>query len=391
MKQIPKRIVRTSTRPEMWSGLSAARSTLVNVTSSRLVSLDAFRGLTIAAMVLVNNPGTWTAVYAPLRHAAWHGLTPTDVIFPFFLFIVGVAIPPSLAGRPRLTALARVLRRAAVIFALGLVLNGFPGFDWSTVRIPGVLQRIAVCYLIAAVLFLTTSWRVQAAAATALLLAYWAAMTLIPVPGFGAGDLGPEGNLAAWVDRRVLGAHIWRAARVYDPEGILSSVPAVATALFGVLAGQWVQSPRTPRTKVTGLVLVGALGVALGAEWGTWFPLNKALWTSSYAVLTTGLALLVFAACYWAIEICGWRRWATPFVVFGVNALPLFFFSSLAAVWLTRVRVDGGGHLQSAVFERAFGPWFSPPTASLAYAVAYVLVWWAAMWLLYRAGIRLRA
>jgi predicted acyltransferase len=375
----------------MCSGLSAARSTLVNVTSTRLVSLDAFRGLTIAAMVLVNNPGTWTAVYAPLRHAAWHGLTPTDVVFPFFLFIVGVAIPPSLAGRPRLTALRRVLRRAVLIFALGLLLNAIVGFDWSTIRIPGVLQRIAVCYLIAAILFLTASWRVQAAAAVALLLGYWAAMTLVPVPGAGAGDLGPEGNLAAWVDRQVLGPHLWRAAPVYDPEGILSTVPAVATVLFGVLAGQWLQIPRTPRTKVTGLVLAGALGVALGAEWNNWFPLNKALWTSSYAVLTAGLALLVFAACYWAVEICGWRRWATPFVVFGVNALALYFLSTLVAVWLTRVRVDGGGPLQKLVFERGFAAWLSPVNASLAYALAYVVVWWAAMWLLYRAGIRLRA
>jgi predicted acyltransferase len=354
------------------------------------VPLDAFRGLTMAGMVLVNNPGTWTAVYAPLRHAAWHGLTPTDVVFPFFLFIVGVAIPPSLDGQPKLTAFARVLRRAVVIFALGVVLNGFPDFDWATIRIPGVLQRIAVCYVVAAVLFLTTSWRVQAVVATTLLLSYWAAMTWVPVPGFGAGDLGPEGNLAAWVDRTVLGPHIWRAARVYDPEGILSTVPAVATVLFGVLAGQWVHSARTPRTKLTGLILAGALGLALGVEWGNWFPFNKALWTSSYAVLTVGLALLIFAACYWAIEICGWRRWATPFVVFGVNALALYFLSSLAAHAMTRIRIDDT-RLQRLVFERVFAPWASPVNASLAYAVAYVLVWWGAIWLLYRAGIRLRA
>lgn len=375
----------------MWSGLSGARSTLVSVTSSRLVSLDAFRGLTIAGMVLVNNPGTWEAVYPPLRHAQWHGLTPTDVVFPFFLFIVGVAIPPSLEGRPKLAALARVLRRAIVIFVLGIVLNGFPGFDWATIRIPGVLQRIAVCYLIAAALFLTTGWRTQAGVAAALLLGYWGAMTLIPVPGYGAGHLGPEGNLAAWVDRTLLGPHIWPAARVYDPEGVLSTLPAVATVLFGVLAGQWVRSARTPRTKVIGLLLVGALGVALGAEWGNWFPLNKALWTSSYAVLTAGLALLVFAACYWAVEICDWTRWARPFVVLGVNALALYVLSSLAAVGLTLIRVDGGGTLQKLVFERAFTAWLSPINASLAYAVAYVLVWWVAMWLLDRAGLRLRA
>src|SRR5205814_264694 len=190
----------------------------------RLRSLDAFRGLTIAAMVLVNNPGTWAAVYAPLTHARWHGLTPTDVIFPFFLFIV-------------------------------------------------------------------------------------------PVPGYGRGNLGPEGNLAAWLDRAVLGPHIWRAARVYDPEGILSTVPAVATTLLGVLTGRWAQSARPPRVITGGLALAGALGAVLGAAWGVWFPVNKALWTSSYAVLTAGLALLVFAACYWATEVRGWRRWAAPFVV----------------------------------------------------------------------------
>jgi predicted acyltransferase len=375
----------------MWWGLSAAGSTLVNVLSGRLVSLDAFRGLTMAGMILVNNPGTWTAIYAPLRHAAWHGLTPTDVVFPFFLFIVGVAIPPSLAGRPRAAALLRVLRRAVVIFALGLLLNGFPSFDWSTIRIPGVLQRIAVCYLLAAIVFLATSWRVQVGIAAALLLGYWGAMTLIPVPGYSAGQLGPEGNLAAWIDRAVLGPHIWRAARVYDPEGMLSTVPALATVLFGVLTGQWVFSRRPPRTITTGLLLAGAFGVALGAEWGNWFPINKALWTSSYAVLTAGLALLGFAACYWAVEVCGWQRWTRPFVVFGVNALPLYFLSSLAAHALTLVRVDGGGTLQKLLFERVFAPWASPVDASLAYAVAYLLVWSGAMWLLFRLGIRLRA
>ena len=374
----------------MWSGMSIAGSTLVDVVSGRLVSLDAFRGLTIAAMVLVNNPGTWAAVYAPLRHAPWHGLTPTDVIFPLFLFIVGVAIPASLDGRPMVTALLRVLRRSLMIFALGLVLNGFPAFDWSTIRIPGVLQRIAVCYAVAAMLFLATGWRTHAAVGGALLLGYWGAMTLIPVPGFGAGHLTPEGNLAAWLDRAVLGPHILRVSRVYDPEGILSTAPALATVLMGVLTGQWLRSRRAPRTITMGMVLLGALGVALGAEWGNWFALNKALWTSSYAVLTGGVALLAFAGCYWAIEVCGWHRWAKPFVVFGLNALALYFLSSLAAIQLTLMRA-GDRSVQQAIFEGVFAPWAAPPAASLAYALAYVLVWWCAMWGLYRLGIRLRA
>jgi predicted acyltransferase len=335
--------------------------------SGRLLSLDAFRGLTIAGMVLVNNPGTWAAVYPPLRHAEWHGLTPTDVVFPFFLFIVGMAIP---LARP---SFGRVLRRAAVIGALGLALNAAWGFDPATLRIPGVLQRIAVCYLVAALLFLTTSWRTQAIVTAALLLGYWGVMH---------GDLSPEGNLAARLDRAVLGPHILRLTRVYDPEGILSTLPAIATTVLGVLAGRWV---RNARATAGGVALAGAIGVGLGAAWSLVFPLNKSLWTSSYVVLTAGLALLVFAACYWAIEIRGWRRWATPFVVLGVNALALFFLSTLAAVVLIR----SGAH--KVVYQSLFAPWAAPVNASLAFAVAYLLVWWGVMWGFSRAGIRLRA
>jgi predicted acyltransferase len=339
----------------------------------------------MAAMVLVNNPGTWRAVYAPLRHADWHGLTPTDVIFPCFIFIVGVAIPLS---RP---TPGRVLRRAAIIFALGIVLNGAPYFDWSTIRIPGVLQRIAVCYLAAALLFLSTRWRTQVAVTAALLLGYWALLTLVPVPGYGRGDLGPEDNLAAWVDRAVLGApHLWKVARIYDPEGILSTIPAIATALLGVLTGQWLQSGRDPRRIFAGLTVAGAIATVLGMAWGIVFPVNKSLWTSSYVLLTGGLALLLFAVCYWAIELRGRRRWAAPFVVFGVNALLLFFFSTLMARALTLIHV-GGATLQRALFDRAFAPWASPINASLAYAIAYLLFWWLVLWALDRAGIRLRA
>jgi predicted acyltransferase len=342
----------------------------------RLVSLDAFRGLTMAAMVLVNNPGTWSAVYPPLRHAEWHGLTPTDVIFPFFLFIVGVAIPLARPGP------GRILRRAAVIFALGLLLNAVPSFDWATLRIPGVLQRIAVCYLVASLLFLRTDWRTQAAVTGVLLLGYWALIQ---------GDLSPADNLAARIDRAVLGPpHLLRLTRVYDPEGILSTLPAIATVLLGVLTGHWLQSSRPPRAIARGLAVAGALGVVVGAAWGLWLPVNKALWTSSYAVLSAGLALLVFAMCYWAIEVRDARRWAWPFGVLGVNALALFFLSSLTAILFITIRVDGG-HVQGWLFRHLFAPWARPVNASLAYAVAYVLLWWLAMWGLYRAGVRLRA
>ena len=366
-------------------------SRLVNV-PARLRSLDAFRGLTIAGMILVNNPGTWSAIYPPLRHAAWHGLTPTDLIFPFFLVIVGLAIPPSLGGRSPSQAVVRVARRAAVIFALGLVLSAVPDFSLATLRIPGVLQRIAVCYLVAAVLFLTTGWRTQAAVTATLLLGYWAALTLVPVPGYGPGHLGPEGNLGAWLDRTLLGqAHLWRVSRVYDPEGILSTVPAIATVLIGVLAGSVMKREREPRATAAGLALAGAVATMVGAAWALAFPLNKALWTSSYAVLSAGLALLTFALCYWAVEIRGWRRWASPFVVLGVNALAVYFLSQLTAQLLVWLRVDAGVSAKRFLFEHAFAPWASPVNASLAYAATYLLLWWVAMWGLDRAGIRLRA
>lgn len=365
-----------------------ARAAPIRSEPSRLVSLDAFRGLTVAAMVLVNNPGTWRAVYPPLRHADWHGWTLTDVIFPTFLFVVGVAIPLALGPRReqagRGAVMARVLRRSVIIFALGIALNVLPASDWSTLRIPGVLQRIAVCYLVAAVLFLTTRWRAQAAVAAALLLGYWVVMTVVPVPGYGAGDLSQEGNLAAYLDRALLGSHLWRGSRVYDPEGILSTVPALATTLLGVLTGRWLRSGRPPRAIARGLGLGGAAGVAFGLLWSVWFPVNKALWTSSYAVLMAGLAAWGLAACYGVVEVQGARRWARPFVAFGVNALALYFLSSLAAQLLA---LTG---LHAWLFARLFAPWAAPVNASLAFAVAYVLVWWAAMQALDRAGLRLR-
>jgi predicted acyltransferase len=358
------------------------------VQPSRLLSLDAFRGLTVAAMVLVNNPGTWRAVYAPLRHAEWHGWTPTDLIFPFFLFIVGVAIPLALgrriaggAGRPQVVV--KILRRSVIVFGLGLLLHAVPGFDFASIRIPGVLQRIAVCYLVAALVFLWTGWRTQAALVAVLLLGYWATLTLVPVPGFGTGRLDPEGNLAAYLDRLVLGPHIWRAARVYDPEGLLSTLPAIATTLMGVLAGQWLKAAQTREAAAFGLLMAGVVGLALGELWGVWFPVNKALWTSSYAVLTAGVALIALALCYWLVEVRGVRGWTRPFVVLGVNALALFFVSTLVARLLIAFELHGW------LFAHLFAPWAAPINASLAFAVAYLAVWFAVMWLLDRRGLRL--
>jgi predicted acyltransferase len=368
------------------------------VQGGRLVSLDVFRGLTVAGMVLVNNPGTWRAVYAPLRHADWHGLTPTDLVFPFFLFIVGVAIPLALGrrlaeGERRGSIIRRIVRRAAIIFALGLALHAVANPDLATLRIPGVLQRIAVCYLVAAVLFVTTGWRTQAILAAVTLFGYWAALALVPVPGFGAGDLGKEGNLAAWLDRTLLGPHIWRVGRVYDPEGILSTVPAIVTTLTGVFTGRYLARVRPPAATVRGLLVAGAMGIAAGLLWDPWFPINKSLWSSSYVVFTTGAALVALAACYWLIEIRGWRWWTPPPVVLGVNALAVFFLSTLLAILLVRVRVPAGGGsprpLQSVLFEALLAPWLPAAAASLAWALGSVLLWVLLMWPFFRRGVRL--
>jgi predicted acyltransferase len=364
----------------------------------RLLSLDVFRGITVAAMVLVNNPGTWRAVYGPLRHADWHGWTPTDLIFPFFLFIVGVAIPFGLGRRldadhGRGQIVLKVLRRAVVIFLLGLVLHAISSMDLATIRIPGVLQRIAVCYLVASLVFLALGRGAQLWIATVALLAYWAALTLIPVPGFGAGDLGKEGNLAAWIDRTVLGAHIWRVGRVYDPEGILSTIPAIATTLLGVLTGQWLRGARVSAAIARRLLFSGVAGVVIGLAWGRWFPINKSLWTSSYAVFTAGAALLALAACYWLIEIKRSRWWTGPFRLLGVNALAVFFLSTLLAILLARISMlSAGGRahsLQAIVFDALFAPWTSPAAASLAWAAANIVLWLAILWPFSRRGLRL--
>jgi len=348
-------------------------------------------------MVLVNNPGTWRAVYPPLRHAEWHGWTPTDLIFPFFLFIVGVAIPLALSrrlpgGQPRSSVVTKILRRSTIIFALGVLLHAIPNFDLATIRIPGVLQRIALCYLVAALLFLWTGWRVQVGLAIALLLGYWALLTLVPVPGFGEGRLDPEGNLAAYVDRALFGQHVWRAARVYDPEGLLSTLPAIVTTLAGVLAGHWLRRGDSRRKIVLGLFAAGLAGILLGEIWHAWFPINKALWTSSYALFTAGAALVGLAACYWLVEMRGHRAWTRPFVLLGVNALALFFLSSLVARLLIVIKVPGEAgrtSLHGWLYGHLFAPWASPVNASLAYAMAYLALWLGVMWLLDRYQIRL--
>jgi len=380
----------------------------------RLVSLDVLRGATIAAMILVNNPGSWEHIYWPLEHAEWNGWTPTDLIFPFFLFIVGVAMTFSFAarlnrgeGRGRLAW--HVFTRSLILFAIGLFLNAFPGFSWHGLRIMGVLQRIGICYLAAGLLYLAT-WRVQtlpdgskraksdwifiAACAVVLLVGYWAALKFVPVPGYGIGRLDPDGNLGAYLDRKIMGGHLWAQSGTWDPEGMLSTLPAIATALLGILTGEWLRSARTGPRKAEWLAAVGAVLLVVGRILHPFFPINKNLWTSTFVIFTGGFAMLLLAACYWFVDLKGYRRWAAPFLVFGRNAIAVYFLSML----LVEVAITWGFHDSDGDFQTwydwfystFFVPHASPKNASLAFAIFYVLLWLVLMWPLDRKRIYLR-
>lgn len=367
----------------------------------RLASLDSFRGLAIAGMILVNNPGSWGHIYAPLRHAEWHGFTPTDQIFPAFLFIVGAAIPFTLA-RYRAAAPEgrgafhrRLIRRVAVLFALGLVLNfsselldwavnGAP-VDVSTLRIMGVLQRIALAYLLAVLLVLTLPPRLQVAVVALVLVGYWAALALVPVPGYGPGVLTPEGALPGYIDRIVFApAHLYRDS--FDPEGLLSTLPAAASVMFGYAAGAWVKGSAVSSRASLGLAAAGLVCLLAGALWGLAFPLNKQLWTSSYVVFTAGGSLVLLALFYEIMEVRRWSWVGWPFQVMGVNAITLFFASGLAARLLNVIHVADGRSLHIWIYRDLFVPWAGELDGSLAFAVATVLLWWLVLYGLYRRG-----
>jgi len=359
--------------------------------SGRLVSLDAFRGLTVAAMILVNNPGSWTYVYPPLDHAPWHGWTLTDLIFPFFLFIVGAVIPFSF-GKRKTTSKGklyrRVLRRSAVIYMLGLLLSLFPNFDLSSARFVGVLPRIAIVYLITSILVINLSRRALILVTAVLLFGYWALMAWVPVPGHGSGVLTPEGNFAAWIDSLIVPGRMYQGT--WDPEGLVSTLPAVATALLGVLTGFWLRSNRERAEIAKGMFAMGCLGILAGLLWNFWFPINKNLWTSSYVLFTAGAALVLLAPLYWVIDVEGHRKWARPLVAFGVNAISVFVLSGMVARLLIKTQVAVGDEtilLKRWIYDGFFAPWASPINASLAFAVVFLLMMWALVELLYQRRI----
>jgi predicted acyltransferase len=371
---------------------------------TRLLSLDFFRGATVAAMILVNNPGDWGHIYMPLEHAEWNGCTPTDLVFPFFLFIVGVSIAyamgskkadPSAHGKTML----RAFKRALILFGLGLFLSLYPKVftepveAFQHVRIPGVLQRIAVVFFISSVIFLKTSEKNIFRVFIVLLAVYWALMTFVPVPGIGYANLEKETNLGAWIDRGILGeAHLWKSSRTWDPEGLLGTIPAVATGLFGILAGVYLKRRDVDAaTKIAWLFSAGFAAIALGWVWGLQFPINKSLWTSSFVLFTGGMATVVLALCYWIIDVNQYNRFTKPFVVYGVNAITVFFLSGLIPRTLNMIKVtlaDGSeAGAQAWLYQSFFAPYLSPVNASLAWAISFVLFWLLILWAMYNRKI----
>jgi len=371
----------------------------MNKPSDRLISLDVFRGITIAGMILVNNPGTWSKVYKPLLHAPWHGWTPTDFIFPFFLFIVGVAMSLSLTkrierGDSKSELYGKIVRRTLIIFAIGFFLNLFPEFNFKVVRIPGVLQRIALCYFFASVIMVEANKKWQIGWTIALLAVYWILVKLVPVPGYGAGVLEAKGSLCWYIDSNLLAGHTWKGAPApgFDPEGILSTLPAICTVMFGVFAGDWIRSNREQYEKVSGLFVAGITGLVLAEILKGWLPINKNLWTSTYSIFMAGMALIFLAMCYWLIDIKGYKSWGKPFIVFGSNAILVFSLASLVAKISYKVKwlqADGSEiTLSSYLYKIFFASWAGVnELSSLLYPIVYLLLWLGIMWILYRKNI----
>lgn len=391
-------------------------------TAGRLLSLDVFRGATIAGMMLVNNPGSWAHIYAPLKHAEWHGWTYTDTIFPFFLWIVGVAIPLSTSrrleqGQSRAQLFRHALRRAAILFGLGLFLAtlgslvdgslgrlGFVGWlqnFLTSVRLPGVLQRIAVCYLVAMLIFLSTSLRGQVRWTVGLLLAYWFLMAFAPFPitvqgqtRYVSGLFEKGENFSAYIDNLILngpviGTHVWKVARTWDPEGIVSTLPAIATCLFGILTGHLLRARRSAAEKTAWLMVAGALLMWMGELLNLWLPINKSLWTSSYAVFMAGLAMTCFGVAYWFVDVKGCRTLVQPLAIYGLNAITVFVLSGvlgrLLSIKITSATApEQPVAVQSFLYEKFFAPLASPNLASLLWALLWVTMLYGVAYVMYR-------
>jgi predicted acyltransferase len=412
----------------------------------RLISLDVFRGFTILFMIIVNNPGNWSAIYQPLAHAEWNGCTPADLVFPFFIFIMGVAIPLAMPAKTcDSTTFNKIIIRSLRIFCLGLFLNFFSKIElfglegipllfgrlaitvavsyallgnfslkvktyltlsvfvillilaysgieaYQEVRIPGVLQRIGIVYFFVSLLYLKTTLKGQILTASLLLLVYWAVMALVPIPGIGAANFNMNTNLAAWLDNALLPGHLWVYTKTWDPEGILSTVPAIATGISGLLIGQFINRPLPKLEIIKKMIIVGIAIIVLGLLWNVFFPINKSLWTSSYVLYTSGLAILNFALLYYIIDVANYKKGFTLFLIWGINPMVVFFFSGIIPKVLRSIEfknpvtADKQINLQEYFYSSCIVPFFNnPKSASFTFALVNVMVWSFILWFFYR-------
>lgn len=375
--------------------------------AKRLVSLDLLRGLTIFGMFLVNNPGTWGAIYPPFRHAEWNGCTFTDLIFPFFLFMVGMSVKLSLDSRirnkvPGKALVVQIVKRSALLFLLGLFLSAYKGMrtwelDLSTLRIMGVLQRIALCYLCSSLVYLKiakggvgsggSEARAVMKVCAVILVGYFLVMRFVPVPGFGAGQFdSKEGNVSAWVDRMILGNHVWAGAGVYDPEGLLSTLPAIASCLSGILCAFVIKREEPVEKRLMDLFAYGSLLAVAGWAATALMPLNKALWSSSYVLYTSGLAFVALGLCYWYADYHGQCSGITPFVALGTNALPMFVLSGIIGRELYLWKI-GDKFLKPWMFDNLFKSWLGDFPGSLAFAACFAGALTLLSWYMYKKEI----
>ncbi len=375
-----------------------------NSPSERLLCLDIFRGLAVAGMILVDNPGSDDLAYWPIKHADWNGWTPADFIFPSFLFLMGISMVYSFNARRRRgespkQILVHASKRSLILIAIGLFVNASPiiGLDLHTWRFEGVTQRIALCYFAASILVLWSSRRGTLIAMCVCLLGYWALLRFIPVPGLGRPGLDipfmdPDRNLVAWLDRKLFMGHLYNGTR--DPEGILSTIPSIATTLIGVLTGYWLRSERSPSTKALRMLCTGILGLLAGLVWNRWFPINKNLWTSSFVLFSGGFALVFLALLYWALEIKKWRAaWTMPILVFGTNAIAGFVADSFVygpGYSFTVKNPSGPVMWHDAAQSKLISLGVSAANASLLYSLAAVLFCWILLWFLWRKRIFLK-
>ncbi|MFH6958120.1 acyltransferase family protein [Flavobacterium aquidurense] len=416
------------------------------MTKERLISLDVFRGFTILLMTIVNNPGSWASIYPPLEHAEWHGCTPTDLVFPFFVFIMGTAIPFAMPTKHfDSVVFNKIIVRSLRIFCLGFFLAFFGRFElfglegiplliirllitfavayallgnftlkiktylvlgilaillflayskieaYEDVRIPGVLQRIGIVYFFASLLYLKTNLKTQFIVAASILVLYWVLMAFVPVPGFGPANFEKGTNLAAWLDNVLLNGHLWSVSKTWDPEGILSTLPAIGTGILGMWIGQILNLQINKIEIVKKLAITGIALVLTGLLWNIIFPINKSLWTSSYVLYTAGIATICLTILYYIIDIANYKKWTKLFLIWGVNPMIVFFFSGIIPRVMSYIKVQSPEiateqiNLQTLIYKYGIATWFENPlNSSVAYAIIYAIFWSCILWVFYK-------